>query len=126
MTKITVTVGNLALAAELDDSATGQAIVAALPISATASVWGDEIYFGIPVQMAEAPDAREIVEVGALAYWPPGSALCVFYGPTPASRDQRPRAYSPVNVCGRLLGDAALLRSTRSGARVHIVLADTE
>lgn len=126
MARIIITVGDLVLPAELDDSPTGQAIVAALPITATASVWGDEIYFGIAMQLAEASDAQEIVDVGALAYWPPGSALCLFYGPTPASRDQRPRAYSPVNVCGRILGDAAHLRGTRSGARVHIRRADGE
>lgn len=126
MTTITITVGEVELPGELDDSPTGQAVAAALPIEAVANVWGDEVYFGIPMQIAEAPDAREIVEVGALAYWPPGNALCLFYGPTPVSRDQRPRAYSPVNVCGCIRGDTARLRGTRSGTRVSITRASKE
>lgn len=120
MQKIVIRVGELALSAELNDSETAALIAAALPINAVANVWGDEIYFGIPVTAGEAADARADVEIGTLAYWPPGNAFCIFYGPTPVSSGSRPRAASPVNIVGRVIDDVTVLRGTRSGARIEI------
>lgn len=125
MNTITISVDNISLTAELNDTPTAQAIWDALPLSAAANVWGDEIYFGIPVQLDEAPDARADVEVGTLAYWPPGNAFCIFYGRTPASSDSQPRAASPVNIFGRILDDATQLRGTRSGVTVRIERSET-
>lgn len=71
----------------------------ALPLEGRPKQWGDEYYFPIPVDMAEE-NGREIVETGTLAYWPEGNAFCIFYGPTPASDGETPRAASPVNVIG--------------------------
>nr|NIN63778.1 hypothetical protein [Anaerolineae bacterium] len=79
-----------------------------------------EIYFGIPVRAGEEPDARAEMEVGELAYWPPGNAFCIFFGPTPVSVDERPRAASPANILGRVLGDATLFRGVRAGTLVKI------
>ncbi|NJN81504.1 MAG: hypothetical protein HC802_03965 [Caldilineaceae bacterium] len=124
MRKITIQVGDLLFEAELNDSEAAEQIAGALPIKGSANVWGDEIYFDIPVQMPEAPDARADVEVGELAYWPPGSAFCIFYGPTPVSSSSQPRAYSPVNVVGRIRGDATLLRGVASGTAVSILIAE--
>ncbi|MEM7536036.1 MAG: cyclophilin-like fold protein [Chloroflexota bacterium] len=87
MTQIQITAGTVTMSATLNDSPTAQAIVNALPIQASANCWGDEIYFGIPVSASVEPDAQEIVEVGGLAYWPPGNAFCIFFGRTPASTD---------------------------------------
>src|SRR6476646_2918964 len=97
--RIRITAGPVSATAALNDSATAQAIWKALPIEASGSTWGDEIYFGIPVQQDEE-DAKAIVEVGDLGYWPPGSAFCIFFGPTPASRGDEVRPASPVNVVG--------------------------
>ena len=118
--KIKIEVGDITLEAELNDSDTSQNIVAALPISGSANVWGDEIYFEIPVSLSEAPDAIEEVEVGTIAYWPPGQAMCLFYGRTPVSTSDLPRAYSPVNVFGRILGDATELKGVPSGASITV------
>ncbi len=120
MTAITIQVGDLVLQGELNDSPSGRAVAAALPLRATANVWGDEIYFAIPVTVAEAADAQEEQPVGALAYWPPGKAFCIFFGPTPVSRGAAPRAYSPVNRLGQITGDATVLRGVRSGATVVV------
>jgi hypothetical protein len=87
---------------------------------AKANVWGEEIYFATPVEIAEEAGAVEEVPVGTLAYWPPGHAFCIFFGPTPVSRGSTPRAYSPVNVIGRVHGDVARLRRIRNGAAVSI------
>ena len=69
---------------------------------------------------AQAPDARTEVEVGELGYWPVGRAFCIFFGPTPVSTGNQPRAYSPVNILGRVLGDATRLRSVRAGTSVSV------
>jgi hypothetical protein len=106
--------------AELNDSPTAQAIVESLPITGRANTWGDEIYFEIPVQVAQAADARADVEVGELGYWPVGRAFCIFFGPTPASSSEQPRAASPVNIVGRVLGDATGFRRVSAGATVTL------
>lgn len=92
----------------------------ALPFEGSANVWGEEIYFDIPVQIQEAPDARADVEVGELGYWPVGSAFCIFFGPTPVSVDAKPRAYSPVNIFGRLVEDPLPLKSVSSDAPIRV------
>ncbi len=124
MNKIIITVGDLTLDAELNDKPTAKKVWGALPIEGRANVWGDEIYFEIPVKAEQEPDAREDVEVGELGYWPVGSAFCIFFGPTPVSVGGKPRAYSPVNILGRVLGDATKLRGVRQGASVRIIRAD--
>ncbi len=115
---IRIEIGGLALEAELDDSPTATAIAAALPLRANGNRWGDEIYFRIPVHQEPAGDARAEVAVGELAYWPPGQAFCIFFGRTPASTDDRPRAASPVNPIGWVKGDLNQLRQTSSTAVV--------
>ena len=123
MKKIVITVGTVTLTAELNDSATAEQIWNQLPIQSKASIWGDEIYFEIPVQAAQAPDARADVTIGTLAYWPVGRAFCIFYGPTPASTDAQPRAYSPVNIVGQVAGDMSQLRGVPHGAPVRVARA---
>jgi hypothetical protein len=126
MKRVVISAAAVSLPAALNDSPTAQQIWDALPIEGQANVWGDEIYFEIPVVADEAPDARAEVEVGELGYWPVGHAFCIFFGPTPVSVDERPRAYSPVNIIGRVLGDATQFRAVRSGERVRITAGDYE
>ena len=120
MKKIVIKVGEIALEAELNDSRTAGLVWDLLPIEANGQTWGDEIYFGIPVQAEEAEDARADVAVGELGYWPVGKAFCIFFGPTPASDDDRPRAASPVNPIGRVVDDVEPLRQVPNGATVLI------
>jgi hypothetical protein len=120
MNKIIISAGAVSLPAELNDSPTARQIWEVLPIAGKANVWGDEIYFEIPLVADQEPDARAEVEVGELGYWPVGRAFCIFFGPTPVSTDERPRAYSPVNVLGRVLGDVTEFRAVRGGETVHI------
>jgi hypothetical protein len=120
MRRIAITAGEVSAPAELFDTATADAIWEALPLEASANTWGDEIYFSISVMAGEEPGARADVSVGDLGYWPPGHAFCIFYGRTPASTGDAPRAASPINLIGRVLGDATVFRGVRSGARVRI------
>lgn len=120
MKTILISAGDVSLPAELNESPTARRVWDALPIEGVANTWGDEIYFEIPVLAEQEPDARAEVEVGELGYWPLGRAFCIFFGPTPASTDERPRAYSPVNILGRVTGDATRFRTVRDGARVRL------
>jgi len=125
MKTILITAGKVSLSAELSDTLTAQAIWEALPIEGSANTWGDEIYFDIPVNVPQESDARAEVEVGELGYWSVGSAFCIFYGPTPASTGDQPVAASPVNVFGRVTGDATEFRKVSRGTKVSLSSLDT-
>jgi hypothetical protein len=98
---------------------TAEAIWAALPLKGNANRWGDEIYFSISVSLKEEK-ARAEVEVGSIAYWPPGKALCIFFGPTPVSQHGEPRAYSPVSVFAEVATDPTVFRKVRDGDQVTL------
>lgn len=117
---IAISAGSVTMEAELNDTPTAERIWEELPIVGQANTWGDEIYFRIPVKMEAAPDARAEVEVGELGYWPQGQAFCIFFGRTPASTDDKPRAASPVNVVGRVIGDPTAFRKVPAGATVML------
>ena len=121
MSKIIIEIGQIKFEAAVDDTPTGRAILDALPFESSANTWGDEIYFHTPAQAELEQSARAVVEVGDLAYWPTMPAFCIFFGPTPASVDQRPQAASDVNVFGRLQNiDLDLLRQIRSGEPILV------
>ena len=123
MPELLISISGQDYCAELSDSPTAQKLWDALPIEGQANIWGDEIYFEIPVSAQQEPDARQDVDVGTIAYWPVGSAFCIFFGPTPVSRGQQPRAYSPVNILGKIEGDLSALRQFRQGAAVQLAQA---
>lgn len=117
--RIRITTSAASADAVLNDSATAAAVWDALPFSVAADTWGDEIYFSIPVKV-KAESARDVVEIGDLGYWPPGSAFCIFFGRTPASRGDEIRAASPVNIFGRVVGDATVFKNVRAGALIRV------
>lgn len=124
MKAITIRAGKITMSAELNDKPTAVKVWESLPIEGRGSRWGDEIYFEIPVAAGQEADAREDVEVGELGYWPVGSAFCIFFGPTPVSSGSQPRAYSPVNILGKVIGDATLFRQVKSGEKVMLERAE--
>ena len=121
---VRITAGSVQALAELNDTETARRILAALPIEARASTWGDETYFTIPVDCDREEDARTEVEVGDLGYWRPGTAFCIFFGRTPMSTGDKPVAASEVNVFGRLVGDPTVFRQVRAGERVLLEAAE--
>ena len=116
--KIRILVSNLKAEAELNESKTAQMIWEALPIEAKANLWGEEIYFSIPVKTGQEKGAREVVSLGELGYWPPGHAFCIFFGPTPASRGDEIRAASAVNIIGKVLSDPKVFLKVKDGAKI--------
>jgi hypothetical protein len=117
--KITITAEDIKMSAELNDSKTAQKIWEALPITESVNTWGDEIYFSIPVKVG-LENAKAVVSEGDLGYWSPGSAFCIFFGPTPASQGEEIRPASPVNVFGKIIGDPKVFKKVRSGAKIII------
>ena len=111
--------GTVEARAVLNDSSTADKVWDALPITSPVSTWGDEIYFRVPIE-AEEDEAQEVVSMGDVAFWPPGQALCLFFGPTPASRGDEIRPASPVNVVGRIEGDPSIFKQVKPGATVTV------
>ncbi len=86
-------------------------IVRKLPIEGRAALWKEEVYFDIPVKMGEEK-AKPTVETGTIAFWPMGSALCVFYGVS--------QPYSPVSILGKITKNLELFRQVKSGTTIKV------
>ncbi len=118
--RINILVGEITLSATLNGTETADRIWEALPFKFNGTRWGDEIYFEIPVELAAASDARQEMVVGELAYWPQGHAFCIFFGPTPVSLGDEPRAYSDVNPFGQIEEGSERLTSIEDGTTVTV------
>ena len=119
-TPIKIKIGTLELSAEMNESPTAKKLISLLPLEFSMSRWGDEYYGDCGIKTVISEDARDVMEVGELAVWPTGNALCIFFGPTPASKGDEPRAVSPVSPVGRLLDNSDSLRRLGSSIQVRI------
>ena len=99
---ITISVADVEMRATLRDTPTAKAIWNILPLERTVNTWGHELYFDVGISEEVEVDASAIVQLGDLAFWPPGSAFCIFFGHTPASQGDEIRAASPVNIIGSI------------------------
>jgi hypothetical protein len=117
--RIRIKASLIAAVAELNDTKTAQAIWEVLPVKGQASLWGDEIYFSVPVSTG-LEKGQEVVKAGDLGYWPPGSAFCIFFGPTPVSHGDEIRPASAVTVFGRVTSDPSLFRQVTLGAEISV------
>ena len=118
--RIKITAGDVVMSAELGGSETAQLLWDALPIQASVNIWGDEIYFGVGINAELDDDAEETVELGTVGYWPPGDALCLFFGPTPMSTGNEIRPASAVNMLGMIEGDSTVLKAVSDGTVISV------
>ena len=118
--KIQITTQNITVEAELLDRPESDNFYSSLPLTGRVNTWGLEIYFSIDYSMELQEGASEIVNLGDIAYWPPGSAFCIFFGPTPASIGDEIRAASEVNLLGKIIGDPLVFKSVPSGTDITI------
>jgi len=115
-----MTIGPVKLEAELFDTPTADAIYAKLPFTSTASTWGEEVYFSTPVRVTKEPDAKDVVEAGALAFWVEGDSIAIAFGPTPVSHGQEIRLAARTNIWGKSLGPVTPLRKVKDGDPIKV------
>ena len=109
-----------AVSAVLEDTPTARALIAALPVTSSASTWGEEVYFEVPVEAKLESGARQIVEPGTVCFWTEGGALALPFGRTPISDDARPKLVSRCNVLGSIEGDCRELGKIRAGNMITV------
>jgi len=118
--KIKIFIGEVTVNAELSDTPCAQAITNILPIEVRPNAWGDEFYITIPVAMPLDETSTTSVKVGDIGFWPPGNALAIFFGPTPMSTGPEPVPASEVNLVGKIIGDATVLRKVKGASKIRI------
>ena len=119
---VKIMIGDLALESEFYDTACARAILAVLPLEARPNEYGDEFYFDLPVDLPPDETATVKVKVGDIGFWPPGNCLAIFFGPTPMSTGRDPVPASEVNLVGRIVGDATLLRKYKGAKLIRLSL----
>jgi uncharacterized protein len=122
MPRIRFDFGSFTLDAELLDTPTAEAIAAALPLTAEAMTWGEEVYFDVPVRVKREADARAVVTPGEIAYWPEGPAIAIGFGRTPISKGDECRLASPCNIFAKALGEVKALGKVRAGSLIKVSL----
>lgn len=118
--QIKIIIKNIEIEAILNDSFTASKIWDILPIETKINTWGKEIYFTIPV-ITKAENPKSLVEKGDIGYWIQGTALCIFFGPTPNSRGNEIRPASPVNIVGKILGNLEIFEKLQDGDIIKII-----
>jgi len=119
-TRILVRVGSVSVQAELFDTPCAAAICDELPIETKHHEWGDEFYFEVPVSMSLDATATKKVRSGDIGYWPEGRAFAIFFGPTPMSTGSDPVPAGAVNIVGRIIGDAGVLRKAKGAEEILV------
>jgi len=112
--------GNIVLDIKLYPTATAEKIWEMAPFSSHANRWGDEVYFSVPLSLSLEEDARDVLEKGEVGYWPPGKAIAILFGPTPASLKDECRTASPVNVFGKIEEKLDLLKEIKDGDNIEV------
>ncbi|MFQ6084181.1 MAG: cyclophilin-like fold protein [Candidatus Aminicenantia bacterium] len=119
MRKIVIKTERIEVQAELNQTKTAELVWENLPLEGKANLWGEEIYFEIPVR-AELENGSEVVNKGDIGYWPPGKAICLFFGPTPISQGEEIRAASPVSIIGKIIDQPEILKKVSNGEKIRI------
>lgn len=112
---------DIAVVLRADETPSVRSLMSVLPFSSRAQTWGDEVYFEAPFHADIEKDARALMEVGEVAFWPDGDAVALFFGPTPASTGPAPKAYSRCNILGKVQGDPAQLRAIKPGTPLDVL-----
>lgn len=118
--EIKITIGNLVMRGELNNTLTARKIAEVLPLERTFNTWGEEIYFEIPIDAELDESAKKEVNLGDLGFWPTGQAFCIFFGQTPISSSGKILPASPVNIIGRVVGDATKFKDVMNEKGISI------
>lgn len=110
--------------AYLRDTPTARQLLAVLPCDSGAQMWGEEVYFEVPLDAPLESDALQVVDPGTVCFWVQGSSLALPFGPTPVSKGDECRLVTRCNVLGKIEGDPRRLTNVRQGARIRVELID--
>ena len=107
---------------ELDDTnspKTCASFLKSLPFSVNAHIWGEEIYTDeSPITQPEE-NAKDLVSLNDITYWPAGKAICLFFGPTPIGKKGEIKPYSPVNIIGKIINvDKSVIKNFKEGTKI--------
>ena len=122
--RIRISWENGAVEGTLDDTATARKVVEALPCTSTASTWGEEVYFEVPVAAELDANPKQVVDPGTICFWVQGSSVAIPYGPTPVSEGDECRLVTAVNVIGKIDGDPKELGSINAGDQISVELVE--
>jgi hypothetical protein len=118
---ILISINEHEIKAELENTATADAIYAALPFESQSQTWGDEVYFSVPVTDQTLEDnAKDVVKLGEIAYWVEGDCIAIGFGPTPISRGNEIRLAARTNIWAHTNYDLTMLKNVRSGDLVKV------
>lgn len=120
MRAVRITAGEFVLEAALRETATAEALWAALPFTSTANTWGEEVYFSTPVSPPQEDDARDVVEAGEIAFWCQGDAIAIGFGRTPVSQGDEIRLAAAVNIWADASSDVRVLAAVQAGDPVSV------
>ena len=118
--RIRITIGGVKLEAELNPTRTAQAVYSVLPIETTVNMWGEEFYCKVPGVKDYRETATTRVKVGDVAFWGAGEMLAIFFGRTPMSLGEDPVPADRVNVLGKVIGDAKVLRDAIGSTMISV------
>jgi hypothetical protein len=121
--RIKITFKGHELRAQLAQNSTARSVFEGLPVESSANRWGEEVYFNCPAEPVEE-DMKQVMAVGDIGYWIEGRSLAIFFGPTPASTDDRPKAAVPVVLVGRIERNIELLREVGDGDAIALEAQD--
>ncbi|MFH1332267.1 MAG: cyclophilin-like fold protein [archaeon] len=120
MTSIVIETEGKRIEVWLNNTQAAKELMEKLPLESTANLWGEEIFFYIKHRLTPSKDAKEEVRVGDFAYWPPGPGLCLFFGKTPASKGDEPRAANPVTVIGQVVSNIEDLKKIKNKDKITV------
>lgn len=118
---VKITIGSISIEANLRDTPTADAIYKQLPFDSSAQTWGDEVYFSAPIHnLALEDDAKDVVNLGELAFWVEGNCIAIGFGPTPISRGDEIRLAAKTNIWANSQDDLTILKSIKSGEKISV------
>ena len=118
--KIQINLSNITFYGYLEINDFTKKIMSKFPLESDIQFWGDEIYFPISIYGNSIDNLKEVVSKGDIAYWPPGNAFCIFWGPTPMSVEDEIRPASPVKVIGYMDSDSSDFSQFNNGEKINI------
>ena len=121
--KISFTSGSITIDGILNETETAKKIWSSLQLDSSVNTQGDEIYFSVQVDN-ELENSQEIVDLGDIGFWPPGNAICLFFGPTPISSEGEISPASSVNIVGKIIGNLEELKLIKSASKISVVKSD--